>query len=139
MTVRILSSKKTQILNSEDIYKIMQQVLLRESKIRRSQEHFWVAGLNTANELLFIELVSLGSSNRFNVTASEVFRIAIYKLATGIILIHNHPSGSMAISKEDKKFTQRMKSAGKILGIKVLDHLIISEKEWASFADEGWL
>jgi DNA repair protein RadC len=139
MTIRVLSAKKSQILNSEDIYNIMREVLLRESRIRRSQEHFWVAGLNNANKLLFIELVSLGGSNRFNVTAAEVFRIAIYKVATGIILVHNHPSGSLSISKEDKKFTRQMQAAGKILKIKVLDHLVISENEWVSFADEGLL
>jgi DNA repair protein RadC len=117
----------------------MREIPLRENKIRRSQEHFWVAGLSTSNDLLFVELVSLGGSNRFNATAAEVFRIAIYKLATGITLIHNHPSGSMSISKEDKKFTQQMQMAGKILKIKVLDHLVISENQCLSFADEGWL
>ncbi|ELR72588.1 DNA repair protein RadC [Fulvivirga imtechensis AK7] len=116
---------------------MMQQVLLRENKIRRNQEHFWVVGLNSANKILFIELVSLGAVNRVQVAPPEVFRIAIYKMAVKMILVHNHPSGVLDPSDADKDITDRMIKAGQMLNIEVIDHLIISEKAYLSFADEN--
>ena len=115
----------------------MQQVLLRENKIRRNQEHFWVIGLDTKSKLLFVELVSLGATNRVQVNPPEVFRMAIYKLAVNMILVHNHPSGSIDPSDADKDFTERMIKTGQLLKIDVVDHLVISEKKFFSFGDEG--
>ncbi|MGX1930135.1 JAB domain-containing protein [Flagellimonas sp. 2504JD4-2] len=83
-------------------------MLLRENKIRRNQEHFWVVGLNTKNKILFIELIGLGAVNRVNADPPDVFRMAIYKLATKVILVHNHPSGVVDASKGDQEFTDRI-------------------------------
>ena len=135
MNVRLTADQKVKILNSTDIYKVMQQVLLRENKIRRNQEHFWVIGLNTQNEVLFIELVSLGAANRVNIAPPEVFRMGIYKLAVKMVLIHNHPAGTLKPSKADKDFTTRMIKSGILLLIDVIDHLIITEKTFFSFND----
>jgi DNA repair protein RadC len=137
MKIRLTREQKIDVVNSADVYKVMQQILLREHKIRRNQEHFWVVGLNNANKLLFIELVSLGASNRVQIAPPEVFRIAIYKLATKIILVHNHPSGNMLISRADKDFTDRMIKSGKMLNIEVVDHLVISETAYYSFEEGG--
>src|SRR5690606_40012143 len=93
MNVRLTQEQKIRILNSGDVYNVMQQVLLRENKIRRNQEHFWVVGLNNKNKILFIELISLGAVNSVQVNPPEVFRMAIYKMAVKMILVHNHPSG----------------------------------------------
>lgn len=60
MNVRLSHEQKIRLLNSQDVYKVMQQVLLRENKIRRNQEHFWVIGLDNKNKILFIELIGLG-------------------------------------------------------------------------------
>ena len=137
MNVRLTKEQKIRILNSEDVYKVMQQILLRENKIRRNQEHFWVVGLDTRNKILFIELISLGATNSMQVDPKEVFRMAIYKMAVSMILIHNHPSGELDPSEADKDMTARLIKSGDLLGIQVLDHLIISEKNYLSFDEEG--
>jgi len=137
MNVRLSKEQKIQIVNSSDIYKVMQQVLLRENKIRRNQEHFWVVGLDNNNTILFIELVALGAVNRVNANPPDVFRMGIYKLAVKMILVHNHPSGNITPSKTDTNFTDKMLKVGKLINIEVIEHLIISEKEYTSFADMG--
>jgi DNA repair protein RadC len=138
MNVRLTEEQKIRILNSEDVYKVMQQILLRENKIRRNQEHFWVVGLDNKNKILFIELVSLGVVNRVQVNPPEVFRMAIYKLAVKMILVHNHPSGEASPPSDgDLDMTDHMIKSGLMLKIQVIDHLIISEKEFLSMADEG--
>lgn len=115
----------------------MQQILMRENKIRRNQEHFWVIGLDNANKVLFIELIGLGQVNRVNANPPEVFRMGIYKLAVSMILVHNHPSGNLKPSKSDVDATDRMLKVGKLISINVLDHLIITEESYTSFKNEG--
>ncbi len=137
MNVRLSSTQKIAVLNSADIFTIMRDILLRENKIRRNQEHFWVIGLNSASKILFIELVSLGATNRVEVKPAEVFRIAIYKSAIRMILVHNHPSGNIKISEADRDFTDRMIKSGNMLAIEVLDHLVITEHGYTSFVDIG--
>lgn len=137
MNVRLTQEQKIKVLNSEDVYHVMQQVLLRENKIRRNQEHFWVVGLDNKNKILFIELISLGAVNRVQVAPPEIFRMAIYKLAVQMILVHNHPSGELTPSEADKDVTDKMIKAGQMLNIEVIDHLIISEKAYFSMADKG--
>ena len=135
MNVRLSEDQKKNIVKSEDVYNIMQQILLRENKIRRNQEHLWVIGLNNGLNILFIELVCLGGDNRLHINPPEVFRIAIHKMAKNIILVHNHPSGEIKPSKEDLALTEFMIKAGKFLSIQVLDHLIITDTKYMSFAD----
>lgn len=115
----------------------MQQVLLRENKIRRHQEHFWVVGLDNENKTLFVELVSLGAANSVSVAPPEVFRMGIYKLAVRMILVHNHPSGNLSPSDSDLDFTDKMLKAGRMINIEVIDHLIISDAGFLSFEDSG--
>lgn len=86
LTISLKDNEKIKIINSDDIYKIMQQVLLRENKIDRDKEHFWVAGLAINNRLLFIELISLGSQKATIVSPKEVFSVALQKRAATIIL-----------------------------------------------------
>lgn len=133
MNVRLTPEQKIKILNADDVYKIMQQILLRENKISRNQEHFWVVGLNTKNKILFIELIGLGTVNRVNANPPDVFRMGIYKLAVSMILVHNHPSGDLTPSQADLDMTDRMLKVGQLINIEVLDHLIISEKGFTSF------
>ena len=137
MKVRLTHAQKIKVLNSEDIFKIMQQVLLRENKIRRNQEHFWIVGLDQQHKILFIELISLGAVNAVQVKPREVFRMAIYKLAVRMILVHNHPSGETSISANDQDITDRLLKSGELLGIQVVDHLIITDQSYVSLADEG--
>ena len=137
MNVRLTEAQKKTILNAYDIYSVMQQILLRQNKIRRAQEHFWVVGLKADNTILFIELVAIGAQNRVNVSPPDVFRMAIYKLAVRMILVHNHPSGNLKPSQADKNITDRLLKVGKIINIDVIDHLIITETGFTSFKDKG--
>ncbi len=137
MNVRLTKDQKIQIANSEDVYGIMQQVLLRENRIGRVQEHFWIIGLDKAHKILFIELLALGNDNRVHIKAPQVFRMAIYKNAPKVILVHNHPSGVMKPGEEDLKTTDRLLKAGEIIEIDVIDHLIISEKAYFGFNQAG--
>ncbi len=139
MNVRLTKAQKIKILNSRDISKIMQQILLRENKISRNQEHFWIVGLDNKNTILFIELVSLGGTNAVIVKPREIFRMAIYKMALKVVLIHNHPSGKLQPSEMDIDMTDRLLKSGALLGIEVVDHLIITEEGYLSLADDGIL
>ena len=115
----------------------MQQILKRENKLGRSQEHFWVIGLNTAGKILFIELIAQGQQNRVTANPPDVFRMAIYKLAIKLIMVHNHPSGQIKHSHADKLFTDRIIKVAEIINIDVIDHIIITENQHFSFADAG--
>ena len=137
MNVRLTKEQKIKVLNANDIYAIMQQVLLRENKVRRNQEHFWVVGLDNQNKILFIELIGLGATNRVSADPPDVFRMAIYKLAVKMVLVHNHPSGVLEPSQQDKDFTDRMLKVGKLISIEVIDHLVITEEDYTSFANKG--
>lgn len=137
MNVRLNKDQKVKVLNSDDVYSIMQQILMRENKIRRNQEHFWVIGLDNQHKILFIELIGLGRVNRVSANPPDVFRMGIYKLAVSMILVHNHPSGNLTPSQADKDFTDRLLKVGKLINIEVIDHLIITEESYTSFADKG--
>lgn len=139
MNVKLTATQKIKVLNSLDIYYIMQQVLLRENKIDRNKEHFWIIGLANNNKILYIELISLGTINATIVAPMEVFSFALQKRTVQIILVHNHPSGELLPSKDDKQITDHLIQIGKFLQIPVIDHLIISEKKYYSFADSGLL
>uniref|UniRef100_UPI000B7C8359 JAB domain-containing protein n=1 Tax=Candidatus Thiosymbion oneisti TaxID=589554 RepID=UPI000B7C8359 len=105
--------------------------------IGQGQEHFWMVGLNQANKILYIELVALGSSNMINIKLREAFRMAIYKLAVQVIMVHNHPGGNVTPSIEDQDLTDHFIQASKFLKVEVIDHLIISDETYHSFVDSG--
>jgi DNA repair protein RadC len=137
MDIQLTEAEKIKILNSDDIYGIMQKILLREQKIDQNREHFWVIGLENNNRILFIELVSLGTVNQALVKPMEVFSLALQKRAVKIIICHNHPSGELKPSDADKDITDKLIQVGIIVNTPVLDHLIISTKSYLSFGDIG--
>ena len=139
MNVRLTEEQKIKILNGEDLYRIMQQVLLREKKIDRNKEHFWVVCLAQNNRILMIELISLGTVNKTLVEPMEVFSFALQKRAVKLIMVHNHPSGEAIHSPADYAITEQMVSIGQFLQLPVIDHLIITETEYLSFAESGLL
>jgi DNA repair protein RadC len=139
MNVKLTKTQKIRLTSSADIYKIMQQVLLRENKIDRNKEHFWTIGLDNANRILYIELVSLGGTTSAPVEPMQIYRVAILKGAVQMVLVHNHPSNEVKASREDINITDRLIQVGNIIGIKVIDHLIIGEKTFNSFNDTGEL
>ena len=102
-----------------------------------SQEHLWVLNLDTRNKVLNIDKVYVGSVNSSMVRVGELFRGAIQRNATSIILAHNHPSGDPSPSPEDIALTRAVVQAGKLLDIQVLDHLVIGVAQWVSLKEKG--
>ncbi|MFR1381384.1 MAG: JAB domain-containing protein [Clostridium neonatale] len=101
------------------------------------REELIVACLNAKNEVNSVNVVSIGSLNNSIVHPREVFKTAILSNAASIVMIHNHPSGDVTPSKEDKEITLRIKESGIILGIKLLDHIIIGNDTYYSFKEHG--
>jgi len=100
-------------------------------------EEFWVLFLNRNNRIIKLENMSKGGVAGTVVDPRIIFKCAIEKLSCSLILIHNHPSGNLKPSRQDIEITKKMVESGKFLEIKVLDHLIISNGGYFSFADEG--
>ena len=103
----------------------------------RRQEYFVCISLNGANEVIAVRIVSIGLVNRALVHPREVFADPITDRATAVVVAHNHPSGNLIPSQEDLAVTRQLKDAGRILGIKVLDHLIFSPKTYYSLLEKG--
>ena len=139
MDIKLTEQERIKVLNSDDIYGIMQRILMREQVIDQNREHFWVIGLENNNRILFIELISLGTVNKTLVEPMEVFSFALQKRAVKIILCHNHPSGELQPSEADKDISDRLIQVGIIVDTEVIDHLIISAKSYLSFKDVGLL
>jgi DNA repair protein RadC len=100
-------------------------------------EEFWLLLLNKANEVFAREKLSTGGTAGTVADVKMTFKIALDALASGIIAVHNHPSGNLKPSQADVDLTKKMKEAGKVLDLPLLDHLIVSERGYYSFADEG--
>jgi DNA repair protein RadC len=139
MQVKLTELEKIRLINTDDIYNVMQRILMRENKIERNKERFWIIGLAVNNRILYVELISVGNIRTTLVEPMEIFSIALQKRTVKIILVHNHPSGSMVPSDADKDITDKLIQVGFFLNIPVLDHLIISEKSFYSFSDSGLL
>ncbi|GEM_PF-17270 len=112
---------------------------LRPALVGQRREQFQLLALNNKNEIIRLITVSVGNLTQSLVHPREVFREAIREAAAAVILIHNHPSGDPAPSQEDFLITDRLREAGELLGIQVLDHLVIGRDTYYSFADEGRL
>lgn len=139
MNIKLSPKDKKYIGSVDDVYAIMQRILLRENKIDRDKEHFWIIGMNEAGFILYIELVTLGTVKAALIEPMNVYRVAVMKNATRVIAIHNHPSGAVIPSEDDKNITDRLIQVGKILNIEMVDHLIISPTTYTSFAVMGFM
>ena len=126
--------EKVQITNSQESYKILLPYL---SDLQT--EEFWAIYLNQNNRVLGKNKLSSGGINQSVVDVRILFKSALDHLATGIIIAHNHPSGNLKPSSEDLKITKQISEGGKILNIQLLDHLIIAQNAYFSFADENLL
>ena len=125
------NSDLVKISSPSDVYN-----LLSESRYL-DREVFYCLHLNTKNRLLSLEEVSKGTLNASIVHPREIYKAAILQSAAGIILSHNHPSGDPEPSREDFDLTTRIKDAGDILGIDVLDHVIIGNERYCSLRERG--
>lgn len=97
------------------------------------REHFRIVLLDTKNQIIALEEISIGTLNASIVHPRDVFKVAIKRNSNSIILIHNHPSGDPTPSKEDINITNRLIDVGELVGIRVLDHIIIGDKRHISF------
>jgi DNA repair protein RadC len=104
-----------------------------------NHEEFWILYLNRANKIISTEKLSMGSLTGTVVEIKSIFKKGIEKLASGIIIAHNHPSGNLQPSQQDIDLTKKIKETGKLMDITLLDHLIITDTHYFSFADEGIL
>lgn len=111
--------------------------LVMEEMRYLDREHFRIMILNTKNQVISVETISVGSLNSSIVHPREVFKHAIRKSAAALILVHNHPSGDPTPSSEDLKVTKRLMDAGILLGIEILDHIIIGDNKFYSMKDRG--
>ncbi len=128
---------KEKIISAQSVYDILNKVLLAEDELDRDKEHFWAIGLTAQNQIKYIDLVHLGSDNQCPCHPMEIYRRACIMGVVSLIVAHNHPSGNPDPSTEDSKATTKLKEAGQVLGIKLLDHVIVGGNGYYSFADEG--
>jgi DNA repair protein RadC len=104
-----------------------------------SREHFMALYLNGAHKVIAYSVVSTGTATAAPVHPREVYQPAILVGATAIVIGHNHPSGSVEPSAEDRQVTQSLKTAANLLGLKLLDHIVVSDSEHFSFHSSGAL
>ncbi|UHO40451.1 DNA repair protein RadC [Chryseobacterium capnotolerans] len=126
--------ERSVIGNSNDAYSILRNQL---SDLRT--EEFWAIFLNNSNKVIYTSQLTQGGISQSIVDVRVLFRTALEHFSTGVIVAHNHPSGSLKPSKEDITITQKIKEAGKVLNIQLLDHIIITQNSYFSFSDTGIL
>ena len=131
---RIFEHKKvniSQLLSPQDVFNHLKDIRLSK------KEHFVAFFLDSRNQEIKREIVSVGTINASLVHPREVFEPAVKYLAVQIILAHNHPSGTLEPSEDDLAVNKRLSEAGKILGIEVLDHIIVTKDSFISFKEKG--
>lgn len=122
----------TKVTSSKVVFEVMQPLIGE-----LAHEEFWVLYLNNSNKIIFKWQLSKGGITGTLVDVRLVFKTALEQNATSVILTHNHPSGKLKPSDADIAITKKMKDAGQLLDIVVLDHIIITENGYYSFVDEG--
>ena len=126
--------EKEKVTSVNDLYKIFSQYL---SDLQT--EEFWAIFLNQKNHVIYKTQISKGGISGTLVDVRVIFRIAIEHFATSLVVAHNHPTGNLTPSQPDISITRRIKEAGDLLDIKLLDHLIIGENSFFSFSEQGLL
>ncbi len=129
-----VSPGRPRITNSIDVVEIMKQDLMD-----LNHEEFWIIILNRANYVLRKNKISSGGISGTVADPKLIFKSALDHSGSSIILVHNHPSGNLQPSQADISLTKTLKEAGKFLEIPVLDHIIVSDNSYFSFADEGMI
>ncbi|MCX5805121.1 MAG: DNA repair protein RadC [Proteobacteria bacterium] len=127
-------SAKQKIASAQDIVDIILPQI-RDLKTEVSK----VVYLNSDNRIIDISDAATGTVNHAMPIVREIIHAALQKFATAIICVHNHPSGNITPSPEDKKFTEQLITAGKLMNVKILDHIIVGDSSYFSFTDEGMI
>jgi len=134
---RPLFSSMDYITCAEDADTILREFI--NLKTLSVKEHFWAFFISNANRVLGIAVISIGTQNGVSVNIKEIFQLALITHSLRVIVAHNHPSGTLKPSANDKKVTEKIKQGLKTLEIELLDHLIITSENFTSFAQEGYL
>lgn len=129
-----LKETQPQIKSSRELAEILMPSM-RDLKI----EVFKAVFLNSQNRIITIEEIAQGTVNRASPFIREIFQKALAHFAVGVVCAHNHPSGDVTPSPEDRQFTRDLSEAGRVLSVKVIDHMIIGDNRYFSFADAGQL
>jgi len=133
LSKRYLIRSNKCITSAQEVYEEL------KSFSTKSQEHFLTITLDGASHIINTRTVFIGTLNQSLVHPREVFADAIADRAAGIIIAHNHPSGTLEASRADVQITQRLKEVSKLVGIELLDHVILAKQGYYSFSDEGLL
>ena len=137
MKIELTEKQKVKIHTDKDLYPVLREVLLQANRTDQNKEHLWCCGLGANHLLLYLELVSLGTMFQSIVEPMDIFSWALQKQVPMIVLVHNHPSDELEPSEADKNLTDRMIQVGNIVNVKVVDHLIITTKDYYSFERMG--
>lgn len=124
------------IRTPQDVYRILRDVLKLHEE---ASEKFGIVNLNTKNAVTGIHIISQGTLDATLVHPREVYKAAMLNNASSIILFHNHPSQEVVASNEDIMMTKRLKEAGDLLGISVLDHIIVGDERFCSLKELGMM
>lgn len=130
----VLQSELRQVSSSIETYEVLKNCFDKDTFFM--QEQFIILLLNQSNKIIGYHPLSTGGISSTVVDIRLIFATAIKSLATSIIIAHNHPSGNLKASEADKNITKKIKEAGEILDIKLIDHLILTSESYLSFADE---
>ncbi|MCB4746050.1 MAG: DNA repair protein RadC [Sulfurovum sp.] len=133
LSKRYLIRTHKRITDAKDVYEELQNYC------NKKQEYFLSITLDGASHIINTRTVFIGTLNQSMVHPREVFANAIADRAAGIIIAHNHPSGTLRPSQADIRITERLKEVAKLVGIELLDHVILSQEGYYSFSDEGLL
>lgn len=128
MNIQLTKTQKILIESSDDLARIMRQILLRENKLSRVREHLWTIGLDEEFKMLYVELVAFGIPEKDKVQPTEIYKMPLQKEAKYLYLCHNRKTEDMSAKDDDKALTDRMIQVGKIIGITVFDHIVINAK-----------
>ncbi|NUM31706.1 MAG: DNA repair protein RadC [Bacteroidetes bacterium] len=136
--IELASRRKLEEAIKQKVNSSKQAFEILEPLISDNQyEEFWILLLNRANKLISCRQISEGGISGTVVDTRKIFKIALEENACSIIIAHNHPSGNLQPSESDKSITKKIKESGVIIDIKLIDHLIIANNKYFSFADEG--
>ena len=128
MNIQLTKTQKILVESSDDLARIMRQILLRENKLSRQREHLWTIGLDEEFKLLFVELIAFGIPVKDQVQPTEIYKLPLQKDAKYLYLCHNSKTDDMSAKEDDKALTDRMIQVGRIIGIEVFDHIVINAK-----------
>lgn len=134
--VEFVKEPMRKVKDSGDVADVVREIIDADLQL---QEHFVLITINGASEIIRAESVFIGTLNQSLVNPREIFRRALIDNAAAIIISHNHPSGQLDASLEDRRVTKRLKEVGTIMGIELLDHVIVTDNGYTSFRETGEL